>query len=517
MKYVRTLLGLCAALQAGCGGADFTPEGDARLEGELSSAVQAGSVISGISVSLPPGLCARAPGIAVQPRDTTARVGRTATFTVTSTCPAGTSYQWFVNGLAIGGGTGPSFTTRPTALDNDGDRIEVELRANPSLAGSGSAARSRVAILRVYAANSGACSAGNRLAGGGAHSLALRADGRVFAWGANGFGQVGNGAGGSGAPAQLAPVLVGAISDVASVSSFASSHASFALERSRGRTWGWGFNMSGQLGDGSYTHRSAPVLVSSLTDAVSVATGDAHTLAAIGDGSTKAWGSNTFSKLGDGTLISSAWPVTALVTNTRCVAASLFHSLALKTDGSVWGWGENGWGQLGSGAASLPPNSVVAAPVRTLLPTEAIALATARDDSLALTRRGQVYAWGHTYGATPRLLGLPTDVVAIAAGQAHYLALLGDGRVFAWGANNAGQVGNGLTSATQPVAVPVIAPLPASIVAIGAGHSHSLALAADGSVWAWGENSGGQLGDGTTIDRPAPVRVGVAPTWLNLN
>lgn len=113
--------------------------------------------------------------------------------------------------------------------------------------------------------------------------------------------------------------------------------------------------------------------------------------------------------------------------------------------------------------------------------------------------------------------------MAIAAGYNHFLALLADGRVFAWGANADGQLGNGALTlnGTFPGAVPipvqVIAPLPASIVAIGAGYSHSLALAADGSVWAWGANRGGQLGDGTIATRATPARVGVAGLWLNLN
>jgi alpha-tubulin suppressor-like RCC1 family protein len=196
------------------------------------------------------------------------------------------------------------------------------------------------------------------------------------------------------------------------------------------------------------------------------------------------------------------------------VAASL-HSLALDASGSVWAWGPNDHGELGLGpdaitGASFPqPNQIPGL-------SDAIAVAAGQDHSLALRADGTVWAWGaNDFGQlgdgttserpSPVSLKALNDVIAIVAGSLFSLALLADGTVRAWGQNNVGQLGDGTTTDCHtPVSVKGLGHV-AAISACGSGGWHSLALKADGTVWAWGLNNHGQLGDGTTTDRHTPV------------
>ena len=143
------------------------------------------------------------------------------------------------------------------------------------------------------------------------------------------------------------------------------------------------------------------------------------------------------------------------------VAAGSQHSLALKADGTVWAWGWGEFGQLGDGSA---------------------------------TDR-----W------MPVQVGPLAGVIAIAAGAAHCLALKDDGTVWAWGANRSGQLGDGTTTWGRPTPVQVRGLT--RVVAIAAGSTHGLALKTDGTLWAWGENYAGQLGNGTTTQQLTPVQV----------
>ncbi|WP_295612359.1 CARDB domain-containing protein [uncultured Lamprocystis sp.] len=284
-----------------------------------------------------------------------------------------------------------------------------------------------------------------RLAVGFDHSLALKPDGSLWAWGDNWYGQLGNA---TTLTAQITPVQV--LTGVAAVA--AGEFCTQAI-KTDGSLWAWGSNDFGQLGDGTHAHRSTPVRV--LTGVAAVAAGDYHSLAIKTDGSLWAWGANG-GQLGDGTSTNRSRPVKVL-TGVAAVAAGGFHSLALKTDGSLWVWGNNGYGQLGDGNS----NTTRLTPVQVL-----------------------------------------TGVAAVATGSFHSLALKTDGSLWAWGANWGGQIGDGgTTHRMTPVQV-------LTGVAAVSGADHTLARKTDGSLWAWGRNDYyGQLGDGTTTDRLSPVPV----------
>ncbi len=179
-----------------------------------------------------------------------------------------------------------------------------------------------------------------RLAAGNLHSLYLGSDGSLWAWGANGSGQLGDGT----TTTRTTPKQI--LTGVANLAA-GSSHT-LAL-KTDGSLWAWGANGSGQLGDGTTTTRTTPKQI--LTGVANLAAGSSHTLALKTDGSLWAWGANWYGQLGDGTTTSHTTPIPVL-TGVAAIATGGDHTLALKTDGSLWAWGANGSGQLGDGTTT---------------------------------------------------------------------------------------------------------------------------------------------------------------------
>jgi alpha-tubulin suppressor-like RCC1 family protein len=251
-----------------------------------------------------------------------------------------------------------------------------------------------------------------------------------------------------------------------------------------------------------------------LTNVVSVAGGEQHSLALKSDGTVWAWGLNFTGQVGDGSGIERLSPVqvTALSGMTR-IAAGAFHSLAIKSDGTVWAWGDNGSGQLGDGTQTTKFSPVQVSTASGL--TNVIAVAAGAGYSLALKSDGTVWAWGRnssgqlgdgtsTMRLTPIQVSGLTLITAIASGQDHSLARKSDGTVWAWGFNGSGQLGDGTFNPTlNPAQVGGLS----GISAIAAGGSHSLALkSSDGSVWGWGRNTEGQVGNGGGGNQLVPAQ-----------
>ena len=285
--------------------------------------------------------------------------------------------------------------------------------------------------------------------------------------------------------------------------------------------WTWGANYSGQMGIGSPDGiRDYPANIIGLSGIVAVSTTNEHTLALRADGTLWAWGENSSGQLGDGTVINRDTPVQVTgISDIVDFAAGGRHSLVLKRDGTVWGWGANDQGQLGTGTTDQGP---VMTPVQVSGLTDVVAIVAGNIHSLALKKDGTVWAWGFNfYGElgnnTPeayylstipvQVLGL-TTVKTIVSGGHHSFAILNNGAVWAWGQNNYGQIGDGTTeNAYAPVPVPGMT----NVSSIAVNLYHTLALKNDGTVWAWGQNNDRKLGDGTTIDRASPVLVTILP------
>lgn len=355
---------------------------------------------------------------------------------------------------------------------------------------------------------SGAASTIGLIAAGASHTLVVKNDGTIWAWGLNSSGQLGNG----NTTNQKSPVQVTGIGNATAV---ASGSAHSLTLRSDGTVSSWGSNAYGQLGNGTTNNSSTPVAVSSLSNATAIAAGASHSLALSTDGTVVAWGLNSSGQLGNGGTTNSSTPVSVSnLTRVVAIAAGNSQSLALRVDGTVWAWGGNASGQLGNGTTTGSTT-----PVQVSGLSGVVAIAAGGDDSYALTRSGTVYAWGDDqYGqlgntsvtkksTTPVLVSTTGTIAAIAAGGYHALAIASDGTVEAWGRNNSGQLGDGQSCGHQSCTVPVHLGSPTGVIALAGGSLHSLAATNTGALWAWGDNGYGQLGNGTTTNAKTPTQI----------
>lgn len=291
-------------------------------------------------------------------------------------------------------------------------------------------------------------------------------------------------------------------------------HHSLAL-KADGGVWAWGYNRNGQLGDGSTVEKASPVQVLLPgSEVIQVAAGKIYSLALKADGSVWGWGNNAWGQMADGTKIDHLTPVQILPPGSDVIkiAAGRDFAFALKKDGSLWGWGFSDAFQLGPdrtdnlGEREFSVRSVVQVMAAG---SGIVDLATAARGVLAVKKDGSAWGWGNNErgqlgtGAPgvrqwPPVQAMPpgNSVVAVAANGRFSLALKKNGSVWAWGYNEFGQLGDG-TSEVDRYAPKRVLPPGSGVIAITAGLFHTLALKKDGSVWAWGANNAGQLGDGS--------------------
>jgi alpha-tubulin suppressor-like RCC1 family protein len=355
--------------------------------------------------------------------------------------------------------------------------------------------------------------------------------GVISSWGDNALGQLGD----SGVTGRTVPVEIKGLDGIAMIDA-GSGHA--LAVREDGSVWGWGRNSFGQLGNGNMTDQSQPVQVQGLTDVVRVGGGGGHSVALRSDGTVWAWGAGFFGAIGPATFELRPVPVRVdgidEITDI-CVGGA--HNLARRADGTLWTWGRDDHGQLGDGGRTDRPGRTVLEyqdhrfPVRPVpAQVEGVhgvrAMGAGGGHNLVVLSDGTLLTWGfNDFGqvgdatladrSVPvKVTGLPAAARSAAGGYHHSVVCLRDGTVWAWGLNDGGQAGDG-TTAPRPAPVQVSGLSDVVAVSANGGGTdaqpgnggHCVALRSDGSVWAWGWNDAGQLGDGTTRNRHTPVRV----------
>jgi alpha-tubulin suppressor-like RCC1 family protein len=345
---------------------------------------------------------------------------------------------------------------------------------------------------------------------------------KLFAWGDNGSGQLGQG----NTTSRSSPVQIGSGSTWTQIE--CGDYNSMVLNYTNGALYSWGNNTYGELGLGDNTARSSPVQISfynSFFTLVEIfwdmSCGNNHTLMIDTDlgnsGYLYSTGFNGNGELGLGDTSNRNVPNQIGSDNTWIkVSAGSNHSIAKKSDGSIWSWGFNGHGELGHNDTTTRSS-----PVQIGAGTDWAEISAGCYFTLATKTNGSLWAWGDNAdgnlgnGAnadirSPIQIGTLTNWSKVSAcigpqGYAHSLAVKTDGTLWAWGRNDFGQLGDGTTTNKNS---PIQIGTGSNWADVAGGHVFSLALKNDGTVWAWGRNESGQFGDGTTVNKSSPVQIG---------
>jgi alpha-tubulin suppressor-like RCC1 family protein len=290
-----------------------------------------------------------------------------------------------------------------------------------------------------------------QISAGYRHSLALRPNGTLWAWGNGGYGRLGTGD----TVNTSSPVsVVGGFTDWCQISAGTQASHSAGI-RTDGSLWTWGLNSVGQLGTNSTICRSSPVSVVGGFTWCRVSVGASHTVAIRNNGTAWAWGNNDFGQFGNGTYLTNrSSPVSVIggFTDWCQIGAGNSHTVGLRTNGTLWSWGYARYGRLGNNTTGF---------TRTTSPVSVV--------------------------------GGFTDWCKLSVGTEHTIAQRCNGTLWGWGRNCDGRIGMGS-------AIEVSSPV--SVVGgftdwcqISAGFFTTVAVRTNGTLWSWGRNTCGALGN----------------------
>ncbi len=369
----------------------------------------------------------------------------------------------------------------------------------------------------------GSLSTWSKVSAGYRNTCAIGTDTSLSCWGANNQGQLGT-------PSHRSePGLTPVFSDATDV---AASHATSCVIRLAGSLWCSGSNFTGGLGDATGLDSTVPVRVGTAADWATVTAGGfvgdsgdpvAFACATKDSGTLWCWGDNSSGQLGDGTLYQSDVPnQVGSATNWSSVSAGSNFVCGIQGSGNLSCWGAGLLGQLGSGGttASSTPSPVSGGPWASV--------SAGNTQACAVKTTGTLWCWGNNANNqlgdgtviqrnSPTQVGVGSDWVAVSAGGAASCGIRGAGSLWCWGDNSAGSVGDGsLTQRSTPVQIGA-GSLYKQVAVTGyaefSSDAHSCAIRIDGSLWCWGGNAWGQLGDGTATQRTSPTAVVSSTPW----
>lgn len=353
---------------------------------------------------------------------------------------------------------------------------------------------------------------------GAGHVVAIKNDGSLWSWGYNTQGQLGQNI----TTHQSSPVRVGNDTNWKTVSC-GRSHT--LATRTNNTLWSWGANANGRLGHGNTTYRSSPLQVGTASDWAKVSGGRYHSMAIKTTGTLWAWGRNNFGQLGRGNLVDVSVPFqVGSGTDWASVMCSQYHTLAIKTDGTLWAWGSNKSGQLGIGVNPSAYEVPSRVGTDTFWSTSRSMLTCGGDFTCVGRTNGTLWSFGRSlYGRLGTYTNDISSPVQVSGGATNWNRVSGgfnfaiagrtNGTLWGWGRNNDGQIGRGGSfTFNTPIQ---IGTLTVWTNTISAGSNHTLAIRTNGTLWAWGRNNFGELGDGTTTLRSSPVQIG-SETWSHI-
>lgn len=341
------------------------------------------------------------------------------------------------------------------------------------------------------------------------HNLGIQVDGTLWGWGLNSSGQLGDGT----TTNRLVPTQIGTDNDWIAIA--AGSNSSYAIKQN-GTLWAWGGNDEGQLSNNSNIGRLTPAQVLPGTTWSKISAGERFVVAVKSDGTLWSCGYGQDSQLGFNDAASLyEFTQNTTVTGWESIHCGFRHTVLVKSDHTIWGFGESDLGKLATGSQSVGLGIPSQLP---LLPngewTHAIAGA-----NTSMFRKNDGTLWGvgqnnlgtlgngaTVFGVYPLTQsGTATDWLSIEDVSIHSLALKNNGTLWASGVNTTGQLGIGTTANTSSF---VQVGTASHWAKVRCGRQHTLAITNTGTLWTWGLNSSGQLGDGTTTQRTTPVRIG---------
>jgi alpha-tubulin suppressor-like RCC1 family protein len=356
------------------------------------------------------------------------------------------------------------------------------------------------------------------MSGSGYGGMGIKTDGTLWTWGYNASGQLGDGT----TVAKSSPIQIGSSTNWASLTTSGTHNVAIKTD---GSLWGWGRGYNGGLGLGDTNNRSSPTQVGSLTNWLRICSGQYTTLAVKTDGTLWAWGDGGAGRLGLGDITNRSSPTqVGALTNWSKIANGGNFSLAVKTNGTLWGWGSGNSGRLGLGNTTY-----ISSPAQVGALTNWSSVAGGGGCGIAIKTDGTLWALGGfnasgnlglgntTYYSSPKQVGSSTTWSSVLANAGTIMAVKTDGSLWAIGGYNAlGALGLGDTNnRSSPNQVGALYNW--SSFSTPGGGSYSIgAIKTDGTIWTWGRNASGQLGIGDTNDRSSPTQVGSLSNWLSI-
>jgi alpha-tubulin suppressor-like RCC1 family protein len=350
----------------------------------------------------------------------------------------------------------------------------------------------------------------------------------LFTWGNDNLGQLGNGVPSVTALSYSSPIQVGSLTNWKQVAA-GDSHTSAI--KTDGTLWTWGWNNFGQLGNGTTVYYSSPIQVGSLTNWKQVSAGYIITSAIKTDGTLWTWGLNQYGELGNGTATPYSSPIqVGSLTNWKQVSCGASTIAAIKTDGTLWTWGWSNNGGLGNGTASASLNYSSPLQIGALTNWKQVSAGNAQ--TAAIKTDGTLWVWGSNNGgqlgnqniinySSPIQVGSLNNWKQVSVNGSATAAIKTDGTLWTCGYNiqistPIGILGNGTgVSYSSPIQVGSLTNW--KIVVFSGSQGTAGAIKTDGTLWTWGINASGQLGNGTNLRYSSPIQVGTLTNWKQVS